>query len=148
MSCPSNPPAPTGYGVWLGRVPQPLTDWAISIRDHIAAPPYGTTWSKDYGGQTVIARKDYHTWTNRGGQLVTGICLPGVTLYSPRAKNGLVGVSDPSGDPLAMPDAAMAIYNAENADGGIAWGPVVGSGLALLVVVGGFVAAIKYAGRK
>lgn len=135
--------------MWRGAVPKELTDWAISIRDHVSSFSYGTIWSKEYDGRTIIARKDHHTFTYRGGRLLTGICIPGVTLYSPHGI-GLVD-STSTGDPLATPDESMAdaLFDADSSAGqpGVDW-PVVGATAgAALLVVGLFVAAIRFAGR-
>ena len=115
MTCPGNPPPPDGYRVWRGSVPPELVQWAIDLRDHIRSFPYGTVWTMSYGGQTVVARKDYHTWTYKGGQLLQGICIPGITLYEPIPP--AVGASTPIGDPamFGAPDdngwwiAALAV---------------------------------------
>lgn len=82
-ACPSDPPAPDGYRVWTGRVPTELSQWAVDLLRHVNRYEYGTTWTMPFGGVTVLARKDHHTWTWRGGKLVTGICIPGITLYTP-----------------------------------------------------------------
>lgn len=154
--CPGNPPAPDGYQVWRGAVPKELTDWAVDIRNHINGFAYGTTWEKEYDGKSVVARKDYHTWTYRNGQLVTGICIPGVTLYSEKASSNSMGLVDTStstlneGDPLSTPDESMswAMFDADNAGPqGVNWGAVALTGAAALGVVGLFFAAIRYAGR-
>jgi hypothetical protein len=81
-SCATDPPAPAGYRVWTGAVPTELTQWAIDLLRHVNQYAYGTTWTMAYGGASVLARKDHHTWTWRGGVLVTGICIPGITLYT------------------------------------------------------------------
>jgi hypothetical protein len=116
-TCPSNPPSPQGFTIWKGAVPTPLTQWAIDLRDHINASPYGTVWTTDYKGLTVAARKDYHTWTYRkqpdgSVQLVTGICIPGITLYSASVAaegGGAAGATDPA---TATPDPTLAVYGA------------------------------------
>jgi hypothetical protein len=111
VSCPSNPPAPAGFRVWKGPVPAELTQWAMNLRDTVAQFPYGQIWTMSYQGAQVAARKDYHTWTWRNGALVTGICIPGITLYSalPTGQS----VADPSpGDPLANPDGTEAVFGA------------------------------------
>jgi hypothetical protein len=82
VTCPQDAPAPTGFRVWTGAVPTDLTQWAIDLLRHVNAYPYGTTWTIAYGGATVLARKDHHSWTWRNGVLVTGICIPGITLYT------------------------------------------------------------------
>ena len=88
--------------MWTATVPASLEQWAISLLKGISAVAYGTTWLNG----TALARKDFHTWTHRGGQLVTGICIPGITLYAPLP----AGFADPQnvGDPLAVPNAAYA----------------------------------------
>jgi hypothetical protein len=95
--CASDPPAPAGYRVWTGRVPTELTQWAIDLLRTVNRYDYGTTWTMPFQGMTVLARKDHHTWTWRGGQLVTGICIPGITLYTPA--------------PAAAGDAALSTYD-------------------------------------
>jgi len=146
MTCPSNPPPPPGYRVWRGAVPTPLTQWAMGIRDHIAAPAYGTTWSMDYGGQTVIARKDHHEWTYRNGQLVTGLCIPGVTLYQPTT--GVQATPTDAMEPNALaPDPTLAVWGADDVPQSTNWGLVAVTGVAAATVVTLFVVAIRAAGR-
>ncbi len=85
----------------------------MELRDHVASFPYGQTWSMTYSDGTVVARKDHHTFTWRPGQgLVTGICIPGITLYS---QSSSVGGAEDSGDPLATPDGTEAVYGADSA---------------------------------
>jgi hypothetical protein len=146
MTCPANPPPPAGYRVWRGAVPTPLTQWAMDIRDHIAKPAYGTTWQMDYGGQTVVARKDYHSWTYRGGQLVTGICIPGVTLYQPTVGMQLTA-ADALGPTDLAPDPTLAMWGADDVPEQTSWPLVIASGVAAAAVVTLFVVAIKHAGR-
>lgn len=103
----TNPPAPAGYRVWRGSVPKVLTDWAIGLRNHIASYPFGQTWTTEYNGQTVVARCDCHSWTYRNGQLLTGLHIKDITLYSPLPAT-LVDSPQPQGDPLATPDPSLA----------------------------------------
>lgn len=131
-ACPSNPAPPTGYAVWQGRVPPELTAWAIQIRDGINKFPYGTTWTRDWKGLPVLARKDYHTWTYVNGQLVSGICIPGVTLYQPLADRVLFTFDE---------DQAQAAGAKFDTTG------ILISGAALIGVVGAFFLALRYAGR-
>lgn len=101
-----------------------------------------------YNGQTVLARKDHHGWTYKNGVLVSGICIPGVTLYSPRP-GAFVDVLN-TGDPLANANAdfAEALYDSANTPGpSIDWPLVALSGGAIAAIVTGFVLALKHAGR-
>lgn len=153
-TCPNNPPPPDGYKIWRGPVPRPLSQWAIDQRDHwMGQVAYGETTGIDYvdpaTGQSsfVVARKDHHTWTYKGGTLLTGICIPGITLYQPLLTAALAG---PPGvgaatDSLATPDPNVAAYTNEP---GTNWGLVGISALAAAAVVGAFVAGIHFAGRR
>jgi hypothetical protein len=140
VACPTNPPPPTGYRVWRGPVPQPLVDWAISLRDQIATFEYGTTFELPYGGIVAVARKDHHTWTYRAGKLVTGLCLPGITLYSPSSPAVGAGAVDDT----STPDPNAALFTA---DAGIDWKLVAVSGLATAAVIGAFFLALHHAGQ-
>jgi hypothetical protein len=140
MTCPSNPPAPAGYRVWRSAVPTPLSQWAIDLRDHINGFPYGQTWSIDYGGKTAIARKDYHTWTYRNGQLITGLCIPGITLYEPLPQ----GMHAEFPGELT-PDPSLAMYGADDVPQGTNWPLVAAAGGAIGVVSALFILAIRHA---
>ena len=153
-SCPSNPPPPPGYVVWKGPVPQELTQWAISLRDRISQFPYGQQWSMVWGGTSVLARKDFHTWTNRRNpdgttSLVTDICLAGITLYRPSSPSSGLSAADVTDPALATPDPSLALYSIsgvrppERTD----WGLVTVCAVALATVAGGFVWGIQAAGR-
>lgn len=119
---------------------------------------YGETTGIDYvdpaTGQSsfVVARKDHHTWTYKGGKLLTGICIPGITLYEPvlamaslAGPEGSRGVGDTATDSLATPDPNVAAFTNEP---GTNWGLVGISALAAAAVVGAFVAGIHFAGRR
>jgi hypothetical protein len=150
MSCSANPPSPTGFAVWQGSVPAPLETWAISLLRHVNLSPYGTTWTMEYAGQPVTARKDYHSWTHRNGVLVTGICIPGITLYR-ATSSAFVDTALAEGDPLATPslDLAPALFDADDtAPATIDWPLVLLSGGAVAAVVTGFVFALRLAGRR
>jgi hypothetical protein len=149
VSCPNNPPAPAGWRVWRKPVPTPLTQWAMDLRDHINASPYATTWTTSYNGETVLARKDYHTWTNRKQadgsiKLVTGICIPGITLYETVPAGYAATAQD--GD-VVTPDENAAMYGADDVPQTIAWPLVVATGTAIVATVAAFLLAIKLAGR-
>jgi hypothetical protein len=120
----------------------------MDLRDHVGKFPYGTMWRMSYNGQDIIARKDYHTWTYRGGQLLTGICIPGITLYAPSGSAQHVGALPEGSDPLAgAPDPSAAVYGADETLG-INWSLVAVSGAAVLAILGAFAAALHYAGHR
>jgi hypothetical protein len=108
VSCPANPPAPAGYQVWKGDVPPELAQWAVQLLGGVGAVPYWTVWTLPYSGGTVAARKDYHTWTWRNGTLITGICIPGITLYKALPQGAITTAL--AGDPLANPDGTEAVF--------------------------------------
>lgn len=143
MTCPNNPPPPAGYRVWRGAVPTPLTQWAMDLRDHIAPFPYGQTWTLDYQGTAVVARKDFHSWTFKNGVLVSGICIPGITLYSPIP----AGVAATLGDDLATPDPNLAVYGATPPET-TNWGLVLLTGALAGGVVWGFFEMLRRAGAR
>jgi hypothetical protein len=153
-ACPSNLPPPAGYVVWKGSVPQELTQWAIALRDRIASYPYGQQWTMTWGGTNVLARKDRHEWTYRRNPdgtatLLTGICIPGITLYKPSSPSSGLSAADVTDPALATPDPDLALYSAsmtrppERTD----WGLVTVCAAALATVAGGFVWGIRAAGR-
>lgn len=159
-TCPPNPAPPDGYKIWRGPVPRPLSQWAVDQRDNWMMKPgtaYGDTVGVDYvdpaTGQSsyVVARKDHHTWTYAKGQLVKGICIPGITLYQPELTMAALaggpgerGVGDVT-DTLESPDPTVAAYTLEQ---GTNWGLVAISGLAALGVVGAFWAGLHFAGTR
>ena len=121
----------------------------MDLRDHISQYPRGTTWTIQYGGQTVMARSDSHSWTWRNGVLVTGLCLGGITLYRPAAQQAGLNAADATDPALATPDPDLALYSAsavqppERTD----WGLVTVCAVALATVAGGFVWGLREAGR-
>ena len=151
MSCPQEP-VPVGWKVWRqAAVPDPLTQLAIDVRDHILSYPYGSiAKTVQYGGQTVGVFVSHHVWTYRNGVLITGICIPGASLI----------VQQPAGtagstlqDSLATPDPTAAVYGADDLlaeqqpVASTNWPLVIGSGVALVAVVGLFAMAMKHGGR-
>jgi hypothetical protein len=135
-SCPANPPAPAGFAVWKGPVPPELTQWAIMLRDHIAAYPYGQLFAARWGAIDVVARKDHHTWTFRrrpdgSTTLAQNICIPGITLYRPASAAGVSGLgADDVLDPAAAaPDPELALYS--GAPPRTSWVPAALAGTAL-----------------
>jgi hypothetical protein len=145
VSCPANPPPPAGYQILRGSVPTPVTQWAIDLLHHINAHPLGTTWGIDYNGRTLIARSDSHTWTYRGGQLVTGLCIRGITIYEPIPAATGAGAALAAND-LTTPDPTAAVYSEEG--GGPNWGLVLASGSVAIGVFFLFRLALEYAGER
>jgi hypothetical protein len=140
-ACPSNPPAPSGFSVWTGAVPAELSRWAVALLKHINEAPYGTVWSTTYQGQPVLARKDYHTWTYRNGELVSGICIPGITLYQPTF--GLTNAS------YTLPAGTIETsLDGSPSERTFSPGAFTGAALALAGVVGLFLLGMKLAGTK
>lgn len=144
-SCPTNPPAPQGYAVWQGAVPAPLSTWAVQLLGTVSKVPFGQTWTKVYNGQTVVARKDRHTWHyDANGQLFTGLCWAGITLYKPFTTGGVQGDTYVTNIESAQPDPTLAVYDVPP---GIDW-PLVGlSASAGAITVALFLLALKHAGK-
>ena len=141
-------PTPDGWQVWRGPVPPPLVQIAVDARDHINRYPYGAFVTQvSYQGQTVGVFKSHHTWTNRGGQLVTGICIPGISLLVPAGSTkGSPGVAAaPNVDALLTPDPNAALFGADGLEA-TDWSLVVRSGLAAAAVVGLFWWGLQHAG--
>jgi hypothetical protein len=141
MTCASNPPPPIGFHIWRGPVPAPLVQWAVDLRDHINKFPYGQVWTLDYNGATVAARKDFHVWSYRNGKLVTGLCIPGITLYAPKPAGVAATIQI---DSLDVPDPSAAVFNSTDTTD---WRLVAVSGAAIVATVGLFLLAIRGAGR-
>ena len=148
QKCPDNPPPRAGYSVWKGPVPRELTRWAIDLRDHVVSFPYGQEWTTRWGETDVVARKDHHRFTYRNGQLVTGICWPGITLYRP-IPIGVTGLGDaPVLDPAtAKPDPQLALYTHPPPEQ-TNWGLVAVGGAAVATTVGLFLWGMHAAGRR
>ena len=136
MACPPGPFPTNQWSVWTGPVPAQLTQFAIHDLSQQAQHPYGYEWLTDYNGQQIMAIKQYHTWTYHNGKLITGICIPGITLYRPKK----VGVEETPVD-LSTPNSDVAWYD-EGA--GTNWTTVAWSaGAVTLVVVLFFLALYK-----
>jgi len=117
----------------------------MDLRDHVGSHPYGTTWTMSYDGQDVMARKDYHTWTYKAGTLVQGICIPGITLYTPVAPaTGLSAVA--TVDDLSTPDPTAAAFGADDLQQ-TNWRLVATSAVVTATIVGLFWLGLRNAGR-
>lgn len=148
--CPDNPPPPTGYVVWRGPVPPELEQWALALLRDVAAPPYGKTWTMQSGPETVVARKDYHQWAFRRladgtTTLVTGICVPGITLYRLPAQPSGADATDPA---AAQPDPTLATYSLMRPPERTSWGLVAASTGAAATTVALFLWGLHAAGRR
>ena len=75
---------------------------------------------------------------------MTGICIPGVSLVT-QVTGGGIGATE--ADNLNTPDPTAATYALDEPAGGTNWPIVIASGVALALVVGGFWAALRLAGR-
>lgn len=150
MSCYQDP-IPAGWSVWRKAVPAELAQFAIDVRDHINSYPYGQiAQTTTYQGQTVGAFKSHHVWTYRkqpdgSMQLVTGICIPGVSLLTQNPPSTGAGAAATTDD-LSTPDPSAAAYGVDPGPG-TDWGLVTACGVALAVVVGGFAFMLRHAGR-
>jgi hypothetical protein len=109
-------PIPKGWKVWRGAVPSELADMAKDVRDHIGLYEYGKLAQVSiYAGQPVATFKSRHTWTYKDGKLVTGICIPGVSLLVPVAPYTVAGVAPDTAVDLSRPDPELATWDASAA---------------------------------
>jgi hypothetical protein len=140
---------PSGWKPWTGPVPPQIVDNAIAIRDHVrqfykkGSSVIAQTMT--YNGTLIGFLVNTHTWTWRNGKLLTGLCIPGVSVLVrlPTPAEALTPTS--STNPLAIPDPNLATWTAvpETTD----W-PLVGAGLtAIAATVTAFFLALKHAGR-
>ena len=92
--------------MWIDpKVPADLTDFAKGIRDKINKYEYGTVAETKSlaDGRTVGAYKSHHTWTNQkqpdgSTKLVTGICIPGISLLVAQPQAGETAISGEGGE--------------------------------------------------
>jgi hypothetical protein len=137
-------PLPSGWRVWRGPVPAELAQLAMDVRDHVRRYTRGTiVQTVTYQGTPVGVFVSSHTWTYRGGTLVTGICIPGVSLVVPVGQTG-VGDTGSATTDLSTPDPTLAVFGApETTD----WGAVAVSATVILGLSAAFAWAIRGAGR-
>ncbi len=136
MPCP-NEPLPAGWRVWRGSVPAELSKFAIGVRDHVSRYDYGAIAEQTtYQGSVVGAFKSHHTWTYRNGQLLTGLCIPGVMLVVP-TDSPLGRPAQPAasgGDLLSPdPDIPMWLSDADAASAMVLGGSLLGVAALLLL---------------
>jgi hypothetical protein len=148
--CPNNPPPPEGFRIWRGAVPEEISNWAkYLLNNELPRAPYGTTWGMTYSSegavsQPVVARRDHHSWTFRNGKLITGICVPGITVFQPLSTIALASYN-PATDNLDAPDPTAAVF--PSPPEGPSWSLVAASAAAAGGVVLLFWLALKGAGR-
>ena len=146
-ACPLDLPAPQGYAVWQGAVPPVLSAWAVQLLKGVSKVPFGTTWTENYNGATVLARCDVHTWHYLpDGTLLTGLCWKGITLYKPLPAGVGATDTDVTNIGTATPDPTLAVYD-QSPPSGTNWPLVIVSGVAITATVAAFLLAIKLAGR-
>lgn len=142
MAC-TQQPIPAGWRVWRAAVPQDLAAIAIQIRDHVRDYPLGQiAQAMTFGGQTVGFFVSSHTWTYRNGQLVTGLCIPGVSLLIQNAQAS-TGVHPQ--DSLDQPDPNAAVWTPD--DRQISWPIVAVTAAAIVGICWLFAKAIEHAGK-
>jgi len=136
---------PIGWRVWRNaEVHTPLEQFAIDVRDHVNRYPYGSIAKTIvYNGQMVGAFKSHHTWTYRNGQLVTGLCIPGVSLIVQQPQ-GSVGATTP--DSLVTPDPTAAVYGSDD-ERSTSWPTVLVTAGATATTIALFLLALRAAGK-
>lgn len=139
-TCPPGPVPSNEWTIWKGPVPPSLVSWAVQDLRAEAEFPYGHEWTTEFNGQQVLAIKQHHTWTYHNGRLVTGICIPGITLYKPKK----VGVEEQPVD-LEKPDGDIAWYDEGE---GIHWPTIAWSAAGFAAVIILFFLALKFAKKK
>ena len=113
-------PLPAGWKLWLDpKVPPELTKFAMAVRDKINQYEYGkvaeTTTLPD--GRIVGAFKSAHTWTYKKQpdgttKLLTGICIPGISLVIAQPQAGTPAMSGEGGAFIAPhPNAVRFLAN-------------------------------------
>ena len=142
MTACASEPIPAGWVPWKGPVPASIVQTAMSIRDQVKKFTRGTiAQTMNYNGQTVGFFVSSHTWTWKNGQLLTGLCIPGVSVMTQVPNGGTGGTPPPN---LNTPDPNLAMYGADEP---INWPLVLGSAAAGGVVVGLFFLALRNAGK-
>jgi hypothetical protein len=152
MTCPQEP-VPLGWKVWRGAPPPaPIVQEAIHVRDHVNQYRRGTIAKMvTYNGQTVALFVSSHTWTFRNGVLVTGLCIPGVSVLVQATSGTAAAATSPIGvttaDSLATPDPTAATYSGQPPPEKTDWALVGLTAGATAVVLVGFWAAIHFTGK-
>jgi hypothetical protein len=119
----------------------------MDVRDHVHSYAYGSVARTiQYQGQTVGAFVSHHTWTYRGGQLITGICIPGVSLVI--QQTGVTGTFVQ--DSLDTPDPTAAVYGADDVPvpQSTNWTVVGVTAGTVVALATAFWLALRFAGRE
>lgn len=140
---------PHGWKVWRGvEVPGPIAQAAIDVRDHVRSYSRGQIAREiDYQGQHVGLWVSSHTWTYRNGVLVTGICIPGVSVLVPVPRGGMAVGAGTLQDDLSVPDPTAAVYGGAPPES-TNWWLVGGTVVATMAVVAGFWAVLHFTDAK
>jgi hypothetical protein len=145
VSCPSEA-LPAGWRAWRGSVPPELGQFAVDVLRRISGYPYGAVAEIiDWQRSQVAAFKSHHTWTYRRGQLVTGVCIPGISLLVPQ--NAAFGLG--AADDLTNPDPNLAIYTVDQAPPlKTDWALVGVTAVAIVGVSTALALGLRLAGRR
>jgi len=141
-------PIPGGWRVWRGPVPAPLTQAAMDVRDHIRQYERGTIARVvEYNGTTAAFFVSSHSWTYKrqpdgSMKLITGLCIPGVSLLSQATPVGANATAD---TPFPDPDPELAVYGADDVPDETNWGLVVVGSFAIFTVTWAFVQGMRRA---
>lgn len=130
----------------------PLQQFAVDVLAHVRDFKRGTIARViTYGNQTVAAFVSSHTWTYRNGQLVTGLCIPGVSLLVLSTPSALAGTSmlaaTSNTDDLSTPDPTAAVYSVDAPPEQTDWKLVATTAAITVSVVGLFLWGMHAAGR-
>lgn len=149
MSCPQEP-IPHGWKIWRGPVPTELVQLAVDVLGRINSFPYGgLARVVTYNNQTIGAFKSHHQWTYRNGKLITGLCIPGVSLLIaiPNALAAPLSATSSAADDLSTPDPTAAVYSVDAPPEVTDWKLVATTAVVTVGVVGLFLYGMRAAGR-
>jgi uncharacterized membrane protein (UPF0127 family) len=79
--CPTDPPVGGGWHP-VANVTPPMRAWAVELLHTPSTFPIGSQTTRTFDGRTVLAAALHHTWTTDAqGNVITGVCLRGITLF-------------------------------------------------------------------
>ena len=156
MSCPQEP-IPSGWRLWKNApVPVPLQQFAVDVLSKVRSYPRGSIAKViTYGDQTVAAFVSSHSWSYRNGKLVTGLCIPGVSLLIMTTPSSGLAFSDAqqkwelgaTADDLSTPDPTAAVYSVDAPPEVTDWRLITTTAVITVGVVGLFLYGMRAAGR-